>query len=41
MDKGAWWATVLGVANSWTQLTLLLLATTQTFSTQIDIVMND
>ena len=25
MDRGAWWATVLGVAKSWSQLSIFLL----------------
>ena len=28
MDRGAWWATVLGVAKSWTQLKQLTIAQT-------------
>ena len=27
MDRGAWWATVLGVAKSWSQLSIFLLTT--------------
>ena len=28
MDRGAWWATVHGVANSWTQLSDIVLVLT-------------
>ena len=34
MDRGAWWATVLGVAKRWTRLSNLTATTTAVFCVQ-------